>query len=191
MAMLRVVFNHYRGWKWLQYYWLRTFLNPPKSSSAHLQTCPYLQNAPCIFDHIQHLQYGLHFLPGSNFAPFESVKVPVSKSAEFFQNCVHILYVREYCVFTKLFMGTRYSKISNFGYLVPEITENALFWGLNPWRSPPRENTAIQCLIKYDKPGIIPNALTSQTVVNNFCFAKMYTCTCTFNILEITCNAKI
>ena len=28
--------------------------------------------------------YGLYFLPGSNFAPFEEVKVPVSKSADFF-----------------------------------------------------------------------------------------------------------
>ena len=28
--------------------------------------------------------YGLYFLPGSNFAPFEEVKVPVSNSAEFF-----------------------------------------------------------------------------------------------------------
>ena len=27
--------------------------------------------------------YGLFFLPGSNFAPFEEVKVPVSNSAEF------------------------------------------------------------------------------------------------------------
>ena len=39
---------------------------------------------PLIF-HIQHLMYGLYFLPGSNFAPFEEVKVPVSNSAEFFQ----------------------------------------------------------------------------------------------------------
>ena len=29
--------------------------------------------------------HGLYFLPGSNFAPFEVVKVPVSNSAEFFQ----------------------------------------------------------------------------------------------------------
>ena len=29
--------------------------------------------------------YGLYFLPGSNFAPFEEVKVPVSNSADFFQ----------------------------------------------------------------------------------------------------------
>ena len=29
--------------------------------------------------------YGLYFLPGSNFAPFEEVKVPVSNSAEFFK----------------------------------------------------------------------------------------------------------
>ena len=28
--------------------------------------------------------YGLYFLPGSNFDPFEEVKVPVSNSAEFF-----------------------------------------------------------------------------------------------------------
>ena len=37
-----------------------------------------------------------------------------------------ILYIQEYlCVFTKLFMGNRDPKISNFGYPVPEITENA------------------------------------------------------------------
>ena len=45
-----------------------------------------------------------------------------------------ILYIREYlCVFTKLFMGTVYPKISNFEYPknsnfgcpVPEITDNA------------------------------------------------------------------
>ena len=29
--------------------------------------------------------YGMYFLPGSNFAPFEEVKVPVSNSTEFFQ----------------------------------------------------------------------------------------------------------
>ena len=29
--------------------------------------------------------YGLYFLPGSSFAPFEEVKVPVSNSAELFQ----------------------------------------------------------------------------------------------------------
>ena len=29
--------------------------------------------------------YGLYFLPGSNFALFEKVQVPVSNSAEFFQ----------------------------------------------------------------------------------------------------------
>ena len=29
--------------------------------------------------------YGLYFFPGSDFAPFEQVKVPVSNSAEFFQ----------------------------------------------------------------------------------------------------------
>ena len=29
--------------------------------------------------------YGLYSLPGSNFAPFEEVKVPVSNSDEFFQ----------------------------------------------------------------------------------------------------------
>ena len=28
--------------------------------------------------------YGLYFLPGSNFAPFEEVKVQVCKSADFF-----------------------------------------------------------------------------------------------------------
>ena len=27
--------------------------------------------------------YGLYFLPGSNFAPFEEVKVPVSNSVDF------------------------------------------------------------------------------------------------------------
>ena len=27
--------------------------------------------------------YGLYFLPGSNFAPFEEVQVPVSNSADF------------------------------------------------------------------------------------------------------------
>ena len=30
-------------------FWLGTFLNPPKSISALLETCPHLQNAPCIF----------------------------------------------------------------------------------------------------------------------------------------------
>ena len=30
----------------------------------------------------------MHFLPGSNFATFEEVKVPVSNSAEFFQKDV-------------------------------------------------------------------------------------------------------
>ena len=35
--------------------------------------------------HIRHFFYGLYFLPGSNFAPFEEVKVPVSNSAECFQ----------------------------------------------------------------------------------------------------------
>ena len=29
--------------------------------------------------------YGLYFLRGSNFAPFEEVKVPVSNSAEIFK----------------------------------------------------------------------------------------------------------
>ena len=28
--------------------------------------------------------YSLYFLPGSNFAPFEKVKVPVSNSSDFF-----------------------------------------------------------------------------------------------------------
>ena len=28
----------------------------------------------------------MYFLPGSNFAPFEEVKVPVSNSADFVQN---------------------------------------------------------------------------------------------------------
>ena len=28
--------------------------------------------------------YGLHFLAGSNFAPFQEVKVPVSNSVDFF-----------------------------------------------------------------------------------------------------------
>ena len=35
--------------------------------------------------------YGLYFLPGSNFDPFEEVKVPVSNSAEFFQNCAPLV----------------------------------------------------------------------------------------------------
>ena len=29
--------------------------------------------------------YGLYFLPGSNFATFEEVRVPVSNSAEYFK----------------------------------------------------------------------------------------------------------
>ena len=31
--------------------------------------------------------YGRYFLLGSNFAPFEEVKVPVSNSADFFKKC--------------------------------------------------------------------------------------------------------
>ena len=34
---------------------------------------------------IQHLHYSLYCLPGSDFAPFEEVKVPVSNSAKFSQ----------------------------------------------------------------------------------------------------------
>ena len=67
-----------------------TFLNPPKSSSALLETCPYLQNEPCMFVDLSYSALmactgtSCH-LPGSNFAPFEKVKlkVPVSNSVEF------------------------------------------------------------------------------------------------------------
>ena len=64
-------------------------MNPLKSISALLETCPYLQNAPCIFVDLSYLAlYGLYFLPGSNFAPFEEVKVPVTNSAYFLQKKV-------------------------------------------------------------------------------------------------------
>ena len=56
-----------------QVFWLGTLLNPPKSISALLETCPYLSYS------------ALYFLPSSNFAPFEEVNVPVSNSAEFFR----------------------------------------------------------------------------------------------------------
>ena len=45
-----------------------------------------MHHAFSLIFHIQRLgMYGLYFLPGSNFASFEEVKVPVSNSAEFFQ----------------------------------------------------------------------------------------------------------
>ena len=61
----------------------------PESSKIHhisalLETCPYLHDAFSLIFHIQHLCYGLYFLPGSNFAPFEEVKLPVSNSADLF-----------------------------------------------------------------------------------------------------------
>ena len=55
-------------------------LNPKKSSSALLETCPYLQNALCIF---VDLSYSIQHLWPGLLAPFEEVKVPVSNSAEF------------------------------------------------------------------------------------------------------------
>ena len=36
----------------------------------------------------------MYFLPGSNFAPFEEVKVPVSNSADFFQKLPHGGFLR-------------------------------------------------------------------------------------------------
>ena len=36
-------------------FWLETFRNPPKSSSALLETCPYIQNAPCVFVDLSYL----------------------------------------------------------------------------------------------------------------------------------------
>ena len=79
-------------------FWLETFLNPPECSSALLETCPYIVhmyitcifiNAPCIFNDLSYSALvDLYFLPGSNFAPFEEVNVPVSNSADFFQKKV-------------------------------------------------------------------------------------------------------
>ena len=69
----------------LKLFWQGTLPNPPKSSSALLETCPYLQNAPHIFVDLSYSALmGCTSWPGSNFAPFEEVKVPVSKSADFF-----------------------------------------------------------------------------------------------------------
>ena len=55
-------------------------MNPQKSISALWRTCPYPQNAPCIFDDLS-----FSALMACNFAPFEEVKVSVSNSAESFQ----------------------------------------------------------------------------------------------------------
>ena len=52
-----------------------TFGNMPLSSKCTM-------HFRCSFIFSTH---GLYFLPGSNFAPFEKVKVPVSSSAEYFQ----------------------------------------------------------------------------------------------------------
>ena len=48
-----------------------------------------MHHAFSLIFHIQHL-YGLYFLPGSNFAPFEEVKVPVSNGAEFKNKKCHL-----------------------------------------------------------------------------------------------------
>ena len=59
------------------------------------ESCKILQctfgNIPLYSKHTMHFRwsfifstYGLYVLPGSTFAPFEEVKVPVSNSAEFF-----------------------------------------------------------------------------------------------------------
>ena len=64
-------------------FWLGTFLNPPKSISALLETRPYLQNAPCIFVDLSYsalmacTSCQVVILPH-----LKSVKVPVSNNAE-------------------------------------------------------------------------------------------------------------
>ena len=61
----------------------RNLLNPLKSSSTLLETCPYLKKCSMHFRWSFSALYGLYFLPGSSFAAFEEVKVPISNSAEF------------------------------------------------------------------------------------------------------------
>ena len=66
---------------WFSYI-VGTFLNPPGKSSRKHALIFKMHHAFCwsfIFS-----TYGLYFLPGSIFAPFEEVKVPVSNSADFF-----------------------------------------------------------------------------------------------------------
>ena len=59
---------------------------PPPPLQCTLETCPYLHNAPRIFVDLSYSALmAWYFLTGSNFAPFEEVKVPVSNSTDFFQ----------------------------------------------------------------------------------------------------------
>ena len=61
-ASIKLVFSSFRRYVLFLFktltpkaLWLGTFLNPPKSISALLETCPYLQNVPCIFVDVSYL----------------------------------------------------------------------------------------------------------------------------------------
>ena len=95
---------------------LGTFLNPPKSSSALLETCPYLQNAPCTFVDLSYSALTSCTCTSCR----EEVNVPVSNSAEFFQKSAPWRIVEDFgvvrvnvgiFVFT-VFLSTR--KVSMF-----------------------------------------------------------------------------
>ena len=113
-------------------FWLGTFLNPPKSSSALLETSSFSSKCTMYFRRsFIFSTSGLYFLPCSNFALFEEVKVPVFNSADYFQKkvplwgfgvvmvlihtkCVQLL--QNYCPVVNSIFNVRYLLFNAFVY---------------------------------------------------------------------------
>ena len=72
--------------------------------------------------------YGLYFLPGSNFAPLEEVKVPVSNSADFFQKSAPWRILEDFGGFWRIWGWLELKHCHDIDSLYPVHTDLACMW---------------------------------------------------------------